>query len=234
MNLLKKIYKINFKFKNNKFNKYIMKIVSTMLMSNLLDYGFKYVIKTSNKYNIDESHALKHSMEVYNFAKKIYNSEIISNTYLENHKEIIYLSAIGHDMCDKKYMDEKEGIKRYKNYLSEFINPSSLDIIGQIIGTMSYSKVKVNGFPELGEYQLAYNIVREADLLASYDVDRCIMYAMYHDNCNYSEGLLHAIGLFETRVFNMRKDKLFKTKYSKRESLKLHKKAKMDIINLQK
>jgi len=211
-----------------------MKIISTMLMTNLIDYGFKYVINTSKKYNIDESHALKHSMEVYNYAKKIYESEIVSNPYLEEQKEIIYLSAIGHDMCDKKYMDEKEGIITYQNYLSEFISPSNLDIIGKIIGTMSYSKVKMNGFPDLGEYQLAYNIVRESDLLSAYDIDRCVIYGMYHDNYDYSKALSIAIDLFETRVFNMRKDKLFKTDFSKRESLKLHKKAKRDIKNLQK
>ena len=43
---------------------------------------------------------------------------------------------------------------------------------------MSYSKVNKNGFPELGNYQLCYNIVREADLLASYNIDRCIIYQM--------------------------------------------------------
>ena len=39
-------------------------------------------------------------MEVYQFAKQIYESELIINPYIENHKEIIYMAAIGHDMCD--------------------------------------------------------------------------------------------------------------------------------------
>ena len=206
-----------------------MKIISTMLITNLIDYGFKYVITTSKIYNIDESHALKHSMEVYNYAKKIYDSEIILNPYLKEQKEIIYLSAIGHDMCDKKYMDEKEGIIRYQNYLADVIPSSSIDVISKIISTMSYSKVKMNGFPDLGEYQLAYNIVRESDLLSAYDIDRCIMYAMYHDNCDYTKAVPIAIDLFETRVFNMRKEKLFKTNFAKKESLKLHRKAEYDI-----
>ena len=203
-----------------------------MLITNLIDYGFKYVITTSKIYNIDESHALKHSMEVYNYAKKIYDSEIILNPYLKEQKEIIYLSAIGHDMCDKKYMDEKEGIIRYQNYLADVIPSSSIDVISKIISTMSYSKVKMNGFPDLGEYQLAYNIVRESDLLSAYDIDRCIMYAMYHDNCDYTKAVPIAIDLFETRVFNMRKEKLFKTNFAKKESLKLHRKAEYDIRKL--
>ena len=210
-----------------------MKIMSTaMSLLNLLNRGFKYVVETSQLYNIDESHALKHSMEVYQFAKQIYDSEVIINSYLEKHKEIIYMAAIGHDMCDKKYMDEKEGIVRYQKYLSGYMSSSDLEIVGKIIGSMSYSKVKANGYPDLGEYQLAYHIVREADLLAGYDIDRCIIYTMYRDNCDYNKALEEALNLFDYRVFRMRQDRLFKTKYSRKKSLKLHKKAKKSVETL--
>ena len=94
--------------------------------------------------------------------------------------------------------------------------------MGKIINTMSYSKVKVKGFPELGEYQLAYHIVREADLLAAYDIDRCIMYTMYRDNNDYTKALTIALDLFDYRVFKMRSDRLFITKFSKKLSLSLH------------
>ena len=210
-----------------------MKIMSTALsLVNLINIGFKYVMDTSQLYKIDESHAVKHSMEVYGLAKNIYESEFKINPYLEKQREIIYMASIGHDMCDKKYMNEKEGIIRYQEYLSEFMMPCDLEVMGQIIGTMSYSKVKANGYPELGEYQLAYHIVREADLLAAYDIDRCIMYRMHSSNANYSSALLEALELFDYRVFKMREDKLFITKYSKRESLKLHKKAIKDVESL--
>ena len=203
-----------------------MRIMTTTIsLINLLNRGFKYVVDTSQLYHIDESHALKHSMEVYQFAKQIYQSELINNPHLEKQKNIIYMAAIGHDMCDKKYMDEKEGIIKYQTYLSEYISSSELEIIGKIIGTMSYSKVKANGYPDFGEYQLAYHIVREADLLAAYDIDRCIIYSIYRENCDYSKALERAINLFDYRVFRMRQDRLFKTKYSRNESLKLHKKA---------
>ena len=39
-----------------------------------------------------------------------------------------------------------------------------------IVDTMSYNKVITSGFPYHGEYQRAYHIVREADLLAGYDL----------------------------------------------------------------
>ena len=199
---------------------------------NLLNRGFKYVIDTSNQYNIDESHSLKHSMEVFSYAKKIYESEVKNNHFLESHKNIIYMAAIGHDMCDKKYMDEKEGILRYQTYLSNVMLPHELDIMGKIISTMSYSKVKVNGYPNLGDYQLAYHIVREADLLAAYDIDRCIIYKMYHDKLDYKDALNDAFNLFDTRVFQMRNDKLFKTEYSMHESFRLHIKAMQNVNNL--
>ena len=210
-----------------------IKILTTMvLLVELINHGFRYVIDTSNHFKIDESHALKHSMEVYGFAKRIYESEVKNNPQLEQHRKIIYMAAIGHDMCDKKYMDEKEGIVRYKNYLTSYMLSDDLDVMGKIIETMSYSKVKVNGYPDLGQYQLAYHIVREADLLAAYDIDRCIMYSIHYTSIEYSEGLKRALDLFDNRVFRMRQDRLFKTKYSRNESLKLHKKAKIDVESL--
>jgi len=204
----------------------------SFLLMNLINKGFKYVIDTCKQYNIDESHALKHSMDVFGYAKKIYDTELNKNLFLEKQKNIIFMAAIGHDMCDKKYMDEQKGILNYKSYLSSDMSSQDLEIMGKIINTMSYSKVKINGYPNLGEYQLAYHIVREADLLAAYDLDRCIIYKIYHGNLEYDSALKDAFKLFDTRVLKMREDKLFETKYSKKESLKLHKNAIINLNNL--
>jgi len=212
-----------------------MKIMNTAIgFINLLNRAFNYVVQTSNQFNIDESHALKHSMEVYRFANQIYESELIKNPFIESQREIIYAAAIGHDMCDKKYMDEKEGILKYKEYLSSYMKNNDLEVIEKIIGTMSYSKVKANGYPDLGEYQLAYHIVREADLLAGYDIDRCIIYSMYKNNYDYDTALSESLNLFDYRVFKMIEDDLFITPYSKKIAKKLHKKAKRDVESLRK
>ncbi len=87
---------------------------------------------------------------------------------------------------------------------------------------MSYSKVKLNGYPDLGEFQHAFHIVREADLLAAYDMDRCVIYAMEVEKYNYVEALERAKQLYAGRVMKYREDNLFITSYSKRKSLKLH------------
>lgn len=206
--------------------------VLTISTVNLLNKCFTYVINTSSKFNIDESHAVKHSMDVYGMANRIYESEVNKFPYLREQRNIIYSAAIGHDMCDKKYMNESEGVIRYKSYISDIMPPSDLEIMGKIISTMSYSKVKINGYPNLDKYQLSYHIVREADLLAAYDIDRCIMYGMYNEDKTYAEAIYRAIDIFTTRVFTMRSDKLFVTDYSKKESLKLHEKAMTDIESL--
>jgi len=199
----------------------------------IINQAFNYVMRTSKLFNIDESHALKHSIEVYNIANKIYVSELINNPHLVQQKEIICVSAILHDMCDKKYMPQHNGISLIKMYMSDYMTQTNLDIVENIISTMSYSTVKNSGYPNLGEYQLAYHIVREADLLSAYDIDRCIIYSMYKEKLEYDKALKRAIELFDDRIFKYRSDKLFVTNYSKIESLKLHKKAQKEIDWLQ-
>lgn len=180
----------------------------------------KYFVK---KYNIDESHSIKHSIEVMRFATEIYNSELESNPHLSSQKTIILASAILHDMCDHKYVpNESDAIFEIRAFMSGHLIPYEMDAIVSIITTMSYSKVKKNGYPDLGEYQLAYHIVREADLLIAYDMDRCIIFGMFVNNLDYTTALARATELYNIRVMNYRNDGLFVTEYSKRKSLELN------------
>lgn len=208
-----------------------MKILPITL---LVNQCFQYVIHTSKTFNIDESHALKHSLEVFNLANKIYDNEIVKSPYLAEQKEIIYTSAILHDMCDKKYMEESTGIELMKNHMKDYLTEQDLNTICQIVSTMSYSKVKKVGYPNLGKYQKAYHIVREADLLAAYDIDRCIIYSMMCENLNYKGAIERTIHIFNQRVLQYRRDKLFETPFSKNASLLLHRKAVVDIERLTK
>ena len=206
--------------------------MKVMNLVTLINQAFRFVIQTSQEYNIDESHALKHSMEVFNHANSIYENELLKNQGLENDRKIIYLSAIVHDMCDKKYMDEDTGIENMNKYLKDYISNEELIDVSYIIKTMSSSKVKINGYPDFKEHQQAYHIVREADLLAGYDLNRCIIYKMMRDKFSYTDALLESKNLFETRILNYRKDKLFITNYSKNKSLLLHKNALNDMEHL--
>jgi len=193
---------------------------------NFIKKAFNFIILTTKKLNIDDSHGLSHSMEVLNFANNIYKSELNNNTSLEKYKKVIYASALLHDMCDKKYVNEKEGLKLIKNYFVDDFENNQLNDINTIISTMSYSTIKKNGFPKnLNQLELPYHIVREADLLASYDFDRCLIYKMHSANMSIYDAYYDGINLFNSRVFLYNVNNLFRTSYSKKLSIKLHYKA---------
>jgi hypothetical protein len=199
------------------------------MRTEFLNKLFKYVVNTSKKYNIDESHAVKHSMDVFFYANKIYYNELKRYPILKEQKTIIDISSILHDMCDKKYMDEEEGIKNIEEYIREDVNDNDLSVVKKIIKTMSYSKVMKYGYPDMGKYEMSYHIVREADLLAAYDFERCIIYQMVWKNHSYEESILDAINVFDNRVLKYDINDLFLTNFSKKECIKLKKEAMIKI-----
>ena len=124
-------------------------------MNTIINHAFECVMEITKKHEIDESHALKHSIEVFNLSREILQSELTNNPKLEDQQNIIYCAAILHDMCDKKYMNDEEGLKRIQDYMKDLLSEHEIEIMSKIIMTMSYSKVCKYGYPELGEYQLA-------------------------------------------------------------------------------
>jgi len=194
---------------------------------------FKFVIQTSAFYKIDESHALKHSMDVYHFGNKIFNEEIKTNPTLKNNKIIIDTCCILHDMCDKKYMNESDGLKNINNFLLDKIEEPKIKVINDIISKMSYSKVKKEGFPDLKEYNELYHIVRQADILAAYDVDRAIMYSMIVDNKTYKKALEDTFILFINRVLKHIYDDTFYHKSALELGKKLHDESILKLELLQ-
>jgi HD superfamily phosphodiesterase len=198
-----------------------------LLLSKLL----KFVLFTSQKFNIDESHGIGHSMDVLHFAHNIYENEVCTNPFLKKHENIIYVSAIIHDMCDKKYMNQDDGIFEIENFLQKKLPVNDIDAVKQIISTMSYSYVKKNGFPILGEYQHAYHIVREADLLSAYDFDRCMAYKLHLNGGDIDDAFEDSLDLFNHRVLQHNKDNLFLTDYSLLKSRELHMQSLQRIQN---
>jgi HD superfamily phosphodiesterase len=188
----------------------------------LLNKLFHFVLLTSQKYNIDESHGISHSMNVLRFASEIYESEVNAYPILKQQEKIIYVSAALHDMCDKKYMDQDQGIREIEEFLTgNKMTPTEINVVKFIISTMSYSTVKKYGFPNLGPYKRAYHIVREADLLSAYDFDRCMIYNMYRKQGNLDEAFQDASHIFDNRIMKHNEDGLFLTNYSRKKSLEL-------------
>lgn len=208
----------------------------------LLSILYNYVITTVSKYNIDESHGLSHSMNILTYANKIYNEEIIKQSSIKQHEKIIYIAAILHDMCDKKYMDQNAGINDINNFIESLKDDDNVSIVTtveqkiiiDIISTISYSYVKINGFPDHGEYQTAYNIVREADLLCAYDFDRCMIYQIYTQNYSLDNAYKDATQLFNVRMFKHMSDGLLFTQYARNNHERLEQNARLQIIQWDK
>ncbi len=196
---------------------------------------YDFIVKRCLKLKIDESHAVKHSMDVLKYSQKILDDELKNNSNLILDENIIYTSSILHDMCDSKYMDEKKGLDDISLLLNNLeYKKNDIDIILKIIGTMSYSKVKKNGFPDLKNYQKEYHIVRESDLLAGYDVERCIVYGMIGRNFNYIESFLATKELYYKRMAKQIEDNLFFSNYSLIEARKLDEENRKRLIELEK
>lgn len=198
----------------------------------IVNAAFQYVIKQCKKYSIDDSHALKHSMEVFHIANNIYSSECNKNKFLIRQKNIIDVASIVHDMCDKKYVNVDESISEMNTFMKTYLSSNEMQQVNNIITTMSYSHIKKYGFPDHNAYQHSYNIVREADLLASYDIDRCIIYGMMKEKIPYNLAVKRAIDMTTNRVLTYKKDNLFTTEYAINKSAELHAKCVIDLNNL--
>ena len=195
---------------------------------------FNFVIRTSSAYNIDESHSLRHSMEVYYYSNRLFENKLSLKEISSEKKKLVDICSILHDMCDKKYMDEELGIKNINDFLKNKISEEEIDIVNSIITSMSYSKVKEVGFPDLGENMDIYHIVRQADVLAAYDFERCMIYGMmvYHD-C-YKEVFKKAEKLFNERVLKHIYDGTFVDDYALDIAKELHVVAESRIKDLRK
>lgn len=192
-----------------------------MLISKLL----RFALNSIHTFHIDESHGLTHAINVLHHSHNILQSEIPKHPYLEQQRNIIYTSAILHDICDKKYMNQQDGIDSIKEFLykNTSLHFEEIETSTAIMESMSYSTVQQNGYPDLGKYQMCYHIVREADLLDAYHFDRSIVYNMNNVDERFDRSLQNALNLFDNRVFMHNSHNLFVTDYSKKLSKILEK-----------
>lgn len=196
----------------------------------LLNDLFNFILLTTSKYGIDESHDISHSMNVLHYAQDIYETQVYVYPPLKHYERVIYIAALLHDMCDKKYMDENAGLNDICNYLKPRVEEKEIEMVKNIVSTMSYSKVKIDGFPDFGEYNWAYHVVREADLLTAYDFDRCMIYHLKNNKGDIETSFESAAKLFENRVLKHNDDGLLLTEYSRANYMELHN-ASLQRIN---
>ena len=195
----------------------------------LLTTLLRFVQYTSMKNNIDESHSLGHAMKILHYTHKIYLEQRTTTPKLTEQEPVFYSAAILHDMYDHKYTNNN--IPPISTVLKYHLKPIEITAVKDIIDNMSLSKVKKDGFPQLDNYQWAYHIVREADLLCSYDMDRAMIYHMFHSKGDVLSSYENTQALFESRVQNYYRDNLFLTEYGKANGHKLHKKSIAQLKN---
>lgn len=206
-----------------------------MLIS--LNRIFKFITATCNLYNIDESHGIRHSIDMLRMTKNILNEEKVKFDYLNNKEHIVYTSALLHDMCDHKYMEPEEGINNIKSFLIDNkYNNHDISTIVRIMNTMSYSKIKKNGYPfnenDTQEFIKMFHIVREADLMCAYEVERCVIFDVFSNKNNFVSSYDKANELFKKRMFKHYDDNLFTTSYALREGKNLELDAKLKLDEL--
>ena len=165
---------------------------------------YEFVEQICKIYNIDESHDLRHAKDCVEVAHSLceYNTTA-------DEKEIITYAAALHDCVDKKYTNVAEANEKVHAFLrGEGWPESRAQIVLNIINSMSYStlnKAMVNNtivFPDHGPYQHAYHIVRNADLLCSYRVERCYQYQRHiAPTMSEAEVWKRVDALFQKRVF---------------------------------
>jgi len=190
----------------------------------------KFVLAQSMKYNIDESHSLNHALTVLSNSKKIYDKEVQHYEYLKEQTCVIFTSALVHDICDTKYAPGKESLQEIESFLYEnAYNKPDTDTILNIIDNMSYGKIKKNGFPNMGTNQKAFNIVREADLISAYDINRTVLYGIHKLDLDYTDSVQKSSELYFNRMDKHNSDNLFTTVYCKEFSEQLNESAKSEM-----
>ena len=193
-----------------------------------------FVLLQCNKMNIDESHSLNHALDVLNVSNQIYNEEVVNNPHIISQQHIIYTSALIHDTCDSKYCDELKAKQDITSFLHEnSYTEEDTNTIMDIITCMSYHKIKKSGFPDLKEYQCAFNIVREADLLTGYDFNRALLYGIHMKDNSFTDSFVETKQLYEMRMKLLTDEGHFVTKYGIRMAPIKNQEMVRDMKNLQ-
>lgn len=193
-----------------------------------------FILRQCKDYKIDESHSLSHALNVLDYSTKIYNAELTNFPQIQKQKNVIFTSALLHDMCDAKYVEQLNSLDNIKTFLNENeYNNEEVDAICNIVNTMSYSKVLKYGYPNLKEYQYAYHIVRESDLLCGLQFNRAVLFSIYKDNMLYNDAFAHAKKIYDRRTQNIIDQQMFVTAFGKELADQIYKQEFENIKNLE-
>lgn len=172
----------------------------------------------SIKYKIDESHNEIHSKEVL-----YYGGQLIKDYHLtETEKKILILGCLFHDVVDKKYLKENDNPQELLEEMLKEIEKDEQIIKDTtlFINNMSYSKT-VHFDEHLEPYFVQpesvlhhthnhiYHLIRNADLLSSYNLRRAFLYYYYkYPYLPFEDVLKDVIVLYFNRMKKLRSNNI--------------------------
>lgn len=177
--MLKHIFLLIAAFRLEPIAMFSLRVKSSPLYSS---YEFAKILSREGR--IDNSHNHEHSKEVLYWSTKI----IERLPFQLSHSELIMVGqcCILHDFMDSKY---KNFANEIRSHLTSYHEKNEVDVMMNIMNTMSYSKIVFPDnticYPEwvsYSPYENIFHIVREADLLSSYNIARMIEFRIYNHN----------------------------------------------------
>jgi HD superfamily phosphodiesterase len=180
-------------------------ILPPPVTENLFASAYDFCASICRAQGIDSSHDEHHMTRVAQMTERL---NILSGCAVtQEEKDVMILSAFTHDLCDHKYTDVSAGLEVIDRWLEKQpISEEQRRAVCRIISTMSYSKVKVHGYPtDLGRWELAYHHTRIADLIDAYDIDRCYQYQSHkHPTMEETDKWRAVIDIFERRILTQK------------------------------
>ena len=169
-----------------------------------MDLLYTFIDNFCKEHNIDNSHDVTHSRDCVAFVERL-----MDYSFSEDEKEMARYAAALHDCVDKKYVDVVEGSIHIHGFLTSIgWSEVRADALLSIVTTMSYSKLtaavvdRMPVFPDHGEWDRVYHVVRQADLLCSYRVHRCYQYQKrIHPDWTEVAHWIRVEAMFQDRMF---------------------------------
>ena len=202
--------------------------------------SYKLTKELGIKAGVDRSHNHHHAMEVLFWACDIMRQNLDT---LHHPREIQMIAqcSLLHDTIDEKYTDFSPQVR---NHLQEWYEEKETDMLMRIMKDMSYSKVMEHGFPHWclehdlsWNYTMIYHVVREADLLSSYNLARMIEYRKYNKKMmikNYTDTMIRKemVDLYEIRMGKLIPNGLFVHPSSRERASQLDAIARLRLLLL--
>jgi len=219
------------------------KTIKTMLWVNAFNILFAFAMRRFNEMHVDESHHIGHSMQVLHHANRILAEEMKIHPRMQpllaSQTLVIFAAAVTHDTLDHKYCKDTSMQETSLHQLHDLLthnlsmDANDVDATLHIIDGMSFSKCRQVGYPKnLGTYTVAFHVVREADLLAAYDIDRAMLYHLHtQKGSTLAEAYVSAKRVFLDRIAKQYRDGWLQTHYAKRVAPTLHRRSVMRLLH---